>query len=31
MKTKIIRDYYDEMKEREIEEKIKGKKNITAQ
>ena len=30
MKTKIIRDYYDEMKEREIEEKIKGKKNITA-
>ena len=31
MKTKIIRDYYDEMRERQIEEKIKGKKNITAQ
>jgi CRISPR/Cas system CSM-associated protein Csm2 small subunit len=31
MKTKIIREFYDEIREREIEEKLKGKKNITAE
>ncbi len=31
MKTKIIRSFYDEVREREIEEKLKGKKNVTSE
>lgn len=31
MKTKIIRSFYDEVREREIEEKMKGKKNISCE
>jgi hypothetical protein len=30
MKTKIIKEFYDEIREREIADKLKGKKNITA-
>jgi hypothetical protein len=28
MKTKVIREYYDELREREIEEKMKGISNV---
>lgn len=31
MKTKVIREYYDELREREIEDKLKGKTNVTAE
>jgi hypothetical protein len=31
MKTKVIREYYDELREREIEDKLKGKSNVTAE
>jgi hypothetical protein len=31
MKTKIIRSFYDEIREREIEEKLKGKKNVSSE
>ncbi len=31
MKTKIIRSFYEEIREREIEEKLKGKRNVTAE
>jgi hypothetical protein len=29
MKTKVIREFYDELREREIEDKMKGKSNVT--
>lgn len=31
MKTKIIREFYDELREREIEEKIRGKTNVAVE
>lgn len=31
MKTKIIREFYDEMREREIEDKMRGKANVTVE
>ena len=31
MKTKIIREFYDELREREIEEKIRGKNNVAVE
>lgn len=31
MKNKKIREFYDEIREREIEEKLKDKKNVTVE
>lgn len=31
MKTKKIREFFDEVREREIEEKMKDKKNISSE